>query len=488
MKNDKRKAARSSRAQSTKQATAVPWKLHVQNDTGNAERLLKLHGKDMLWVRVLNAWVCWDGTRWVIDNTGIAERFAMNVVTRMRSEAEAMREHDEQKADRLLGWATRCGEAHKLAAMLRVARAFKGMTVTLDQFDSHPELLAFADKTVELSSNGTLTAREHRREDFITRMIPTDYAPKAKAPTWEALLKDKLPDAEVRRFFQKLMGVTVYGGNPEQMLVFAKGATNTSKSTVLEIVAEALGRDYAGTFNPSLFREKRNEAPRPDIINTILRRFLYVSELSSEWELHADVIKRMTGEDTLTARKGHGNDFLDRRPDWTAWIATNHSPTINGADKALWRRLYVIPFDVQHTRVRKGVRQRIITDEAPGVLTWVLKGWRLYCREGLNEVPAAVAESTMVLRESLSTFDRWLTACCETAAEYADTNTNLWESYRAWCSDEDVKTGGGAAFKQQMEGRFRVVRRRPKGGTDNKIRLWAGVRVRPVSVKSASRA
>ncbi len=43
----------------------------------------------------------------------------------------------------------------------------------------------------------------------------------------------------------------------------------------------------------------------------------------------------MTGEDTLTARKGHGNDFLDRRPDWTASILTDRSPTINGADKAL---------------------------------------------------------------------------------------------------------------------------------------------------------
>ena len=184
------------------------------NDTGNAQRLIETHGEDMRWVNLLGSWVCWDGSRWIIDNTGIAERFAMDVVKRMRVDAQALRLDDEAQATKLLSWATRCGEAHKLAAMLRVARSLKGMTVQLSDFDNQAHLLAFKNQTVELGQDGSATAREHRREDRITRMVPSDYTPRAKAPSWERLLKEKLPDADVRRFLQKLLGVTLLGGNP----------------------------------------------------------------------------------------------------------------------------------------------------------------------------------------------------------------------------------------------------------------------------------
>ena len=70
-----------------------------------------------------------------------------------------------------------------------------------------------------------------------------------------------------------------------------------------------------------------------------------------------------------------------------------------------------------------------------------------------GDVPFVVAEATRwCCGISLSPFDRWLTACCDLAAEHEDSNENLWESYKAWCIGKDVKTGGGAAFKQQIEG------------------------------------
>ena len=122
--------------------------------------------------------------------------------------------------------------------------------------------------------------------------------------------------------FRNCSGSLCSAATPEQMLVFAKGATNTSKSH--------RPRDCRRGSGPGLRRYVQPlPVPREAKRGTTTRHHqhhpasvpLRFRAVFGVGRLHADVIKRMTGEDTLTARKGHGNDFLDRRPDWTASIA-----------------------------------------------------------------------------------------------------------------------------------------------------------------------
>ena len=56
--------------------------------------------------------------------------------------------------------------------------------------------------------------------------------------------------------------------------------------------------------------------------------------------------KQLAGDDTVTARKLYSEEF-EFKPEFKLWIATNHKPIIRGTDTGIWRRIHIIPFNVQ---------------------------------------------------------------------------------------------------------------------------------------------
>jgi phage/plasmid-associated DNA primase len=72
-------------------------------------------------------------------------------------------------------------------------------------------------------------------------------------------------------------------------------------------------------------------------------RFILASETSNSARLDEALIKELTGGDTLTGAKLHGDSF-DFSPTHTIWLACNHLPAIKDETVAMWSRVKVIPF------------------------------------------------------------------------------------------------------------------------------------------------
>ena len=62
--------------------------------------------------------------------------------------------------------------------------------------------------------------------------------------------------------------------------------------------------------------------------------------------INEGLLKQLTGDDTVTARKLYGDEF-EFKPEFKLWMATNHKPVIRGTDTGIWRRIHMIPFTVQ---------------------------------------------------------------------------------------------------------------------------------------------
>jgi hypothetical protein len=63
--------------------------LHLTDD-GNATRLLKLHGEDLLYVFPWKSWVAFDGRRWIVHAEDAVQRWVRDVPTDLRDEAAAV--------------------------------------------------------------------------------------------------------------------------------------------------------------------------------------------------------------------------------------------------------------------------------------------------------------------------------------------------------------------------------------------------------------
>src|SRR5437867_6039937 len=94
-------------------------------------------------------------------------------------------------------------------------------------------------------------------------------------------------------------------------------------------------------------------------------------------------------------------EWLDFRPEFKLWLATNHKPVIRGTDKAIWDRIRLVPFTVRipDAEQDKALGEKLRA-ELPGILRWVVDGCLAWQRDGLG-MPAEVQEATATYRAEM---------------------------------------------------------------------------------------
>ncbi|MDE6666597.1 MAG: DNA primase, partial [Ruminococcus sp.] len=123
--------------------------------------------------------------------------------------------------------------------------------------------------------------------------------------------------------------------------------------------------------------------------------------------LNEGLLKQLTGDDMITARKLYGDEF-EFRPEFKLWMATNHKPTIRGTDLGIWRRIHIIPFSVTipECAVDKNLSQKLM-QELPDILAWIADGYKLWKMEGLRK-PKVIEDAVEEYRNEMDVISAFL--------------------------------------------------------------------------------
>lgn len=490
---------------------------YTRNDDGNANHLRDMTGDTLLWCEGYKSWMVWheEDQVWDPDRHNLALARARMVGPRIVAAAgklydmaDTMEEGDKQDAVRkraydLSKWGEQAGNIGRLRAMLDVMKSYENATIPMSQFDANPALLVVKGATIELLGRGSeegIRVRESRKSDYSMHSTGLEYLPwdsikrggeaaglLSGRKAWENYLDTFLPDPELRRYVQRLLGYALYGANPERKIVFFRGPTSTGKSTILEAVSAALGK-YASPFNLSMFRDNPNEAPRPDLVHAMPKRIIISTEGDGEWHLHADMIKRITGgTDQLKVRNLFSNEWLVRDAAFVPFIGTNSSPTIQGADAALWRRLSVVPFlnQVLGQADNRSAGHHLTRDLAcrMAVLSWVVEGWIQYCRIGLDtEIPEASRLATEEFRKGVSEWHSFMAEAVTPRPGKKVLVQDLYDMYRIWGMKMDVPDRqmlGRKHFDDKLPPNGYDVKRLRKPGSQSKAHYIVGWELAP---------
>lgn len=415
-----------------------------QDDIGNGQRLRRHLGgdeTDAIWCGPLGGWHVWqkDDGLWKADPEGIqmlAE--AMDMVRAMDREAQYI--EDEKMRIKFIGFISKSSNVDKMNAAIKAMRSLRGIAVDGERFDSNLSVLHVANGVVELKMDGT-SFRDVRRDDYFRYTTGTRYVPGAQHELWEKFLDRFLPDPGIRKWAQKLAGYSLQGENPARTLVICKGKTSTGKTTFAEALRTALG-GYASTFNLSLFRASQDERPRVDVLEALPKRFIMAEEVSSAWHLHADQVKRATGNGMWEARGLFGRGYISRVPAFTPWIATNNTPTIEGSDPALMRRLRNIPFTQQVSQDEEDglYKAKLRAPEVlEAILAWAVAGWELWLEdESLTDMPPSVLEQLAEIGDTINDFQEMLAEVYDRDATAVTPFDEVYEAYQNWCAVNDV--------------------------------------------------
>jgi len=368
----------------------------------NVARFVAAYGETVAY-NPESGWYLWDGRRWVHDLDGLrVTHLATKVVERMFLEATQL---GGKAGDALHKWVTLVSRSPgQITATARLARGVPEILRGIADFDDPirtGHLLNTQNGVLDLVT-GEL--RPHRPDLLITGVVPTEWDPTAKCPTWESTLALAFDgDREMIEFVQRAMGYTLSGDVSEQCLFVCWGVNDggqNGKSTLFEGLYRTLGQDYAAMSDPEVLTGDQSAYSLASIARLRAKRYVGMNELSPGKRLNGSLVKQLTGGDTIQAKFMRMNPF-EYLPQYKVWLRANHKPSYAGEDGALRRRLLLIPFEHRIPPEKRVERREIdsrLNEERSGILAWLHRGFVEYRRQGLNP-PATVLAKTIEYHE-----------------------------------------------------------------------------------------
>lgn len=484
------------------------------SDTDNGVRLLKHFGSDLVVMAQdevsAGAWLSWTGTHWDLANGfALAKVTAQRLGSRIMMEAAHLEATPQEKrhieaAEALVGRKRSelnddqkavlgAGEAAEaaLAKRRQRRRAFAITSKNKARMDAAldcaaPRLRRSPDRfNVDTHRIACLThtlvferepdpecpdpdavrwiarcvAKEgHRRDDWITAVVPQPYDKTATAPRWRKFLADMLVDEAKRRTVQQFTGLGLLG-IPIQHLMFHYGLGANGKSVFLETVSRVLGPSLAvGLPRESIVggTERGSGGASPDIARLFGKRFVRIIEVAGNQALQEDMIKRLTGGEMISVRALY-KGYFEFQNFAKAHMSGNDFPRVDGQDNGIWRRILVVHWDQTIPEEERGdfeeVVSRFVREEGAGILNWMIEGVLDYLVNGLV-IADAVRNDTKEYRDDMDPVGEFLRACVKDDPTQRVQAHTMYEAYVSWSLANAKRAVSQTRFGKRVKASF----------------------------------
>ena len=297
--------------------------------------------------------------------------------------------------------------------------------------DTDPYLLGTDNGVIELKT-GLL--RPARPEDRVTKSVGYAIPPDGygDVDAVDAVFRQIYPVESERHFFQLYGGYCLLGNCRAKgfMCLTDRRDGDNAKSTVVSLLAQALGDDYTSRGKDDLLYETRYATGLNQHNSGWIafhgKRLAIMEELKTTRTLDTDLLKELTGGETKRVVRAAGSQRNWDMP-WTAKLITifneGRMPKLDTDDGAFAKRLIVMPHRAlfcktpeeferrageDHTFLADGGRIAVLTK--PALLGWFLQGLQRYWSSGHVEfqVPSSCTQWTQDLVRSQDAVVQWI--------------------------------------------------------------------------------
>lgn len=290
--------------------------------------------------------------------------------------------------------------------------------------NTNPNLMGIDGGIVECT-NEYAVLREGKPEDYCTMASTVKLNPKFSwnHPQVRKVMKwmgQVFVDEPMMTYFLVLMAACLRSKNVNKLLGVLTGMGDNSKSMIKKWI-EAMFGPYSVTFPSYIFTEKSKKGPSPELVAAKFAKICFCTEPASDSHMQAEHIKSHTGMDRMRGRNNYENggefDVM-----YTLFFMCNSIPIITGIDKAVMKRLKIVPFestwalDAPSSEEEQYKLRRFKVDfnfeaqipHLAGAGLWVLiQYFAEYMKEGLKE-PPTVGKATRRYFKENDLYDRFI--------------------------------------------------------------------------------
>lgn len=433
-------------------------RLYTYDDTGNAYRFRDAYSSEIKYDHINKIWMIWSGQRWCEDQTGEIKRRADELLERMRKEADPGGDNAVNETLMKHIRRTRFSKAKK--AMIEETQHLPGIPILPNELDRYKDALNVKNGIVDLKT-GKL--RPHDRRLKMSLLADVDYIEGAACPLWLKFLDEITKgDKELQLYIQRMVGYFLTGSTAEQCLFFLYGTGSNGKSTFVNMVSSLFGDYTKNAQADTIMRVDRgnSSAARSDIARLKSVRLVTTSEPSGGCVLDEALVKTMTGEDVITARRLYREEF-QFRPEFKIVMATNVKPIIKHSDHGIWRRVRMLPFEAQIADDKKDIHlaEKLLA-EKPGIFQWALRGAVDWYREGMPDCVLVDAANEEYRRE-MDKMKQFVEDCIVQEKGCSIPSGRIYAVYRAWCSERGERyPASQSKFSLDLQDNYHFFKRK----------------------------
>lgn len=297
--------------------------------------------------------------------------------------------------------------------------------------------------TLEVHSDGTLTKREHRSDDFFRYVLPYWYDENAECPMWHAFLDKVMPEKEMQQLLAEYVGYCFTKDlKLEKMAVFF-GTGSNGKSVTLDIIRELLGISNVSVESLSALTiddEKRGQ---------IEGKLANIST-ESDGKLDFAKLKQMVSGEAITIRELYKGTRMMTQ--YAKFFTSFNTLPSTEYTYGYFRRWLLFPFSVTIPDEEQDVNlTKKLCGELSGILNWVLTALKDLIERHAFVVSPKCTEALNDYKRSANSAATFFHDKCE-ITEKAEMKLNeLYNAYSTYCKEEDMNRLGKKRFQEVIK-------------------------------------
>jgi len=386
-------------------------------------RLVNKYAPDLRHATGLGFMV-WDGKRWKRDKNLVMVTNMIGHLHPMLLQEAGAEGQGGTRQKKILRFRDLLGSRGRIDAVITLLSRHPEIQADPEDFDG------FRGDYKLVFNNGVLDLRtkeltDHRKEDFLTVLIPVEWMPGGTCPTFEQTINWALgADAELIRDLQVELGSALSGADLDRLTILWGAEGDNGKSSILEAIADAIGSDYCQSISTEALMEKSNPNFKWSALASMrAARFVTASESSEDDKLALAIAKQLTGGDRISCKHMRGDHF-SYRPRFRLILRTNILPKVDGIEQTIWKRLSPIPFDNQIPKDALKPRPEVdalFREERLGIIRWLVEGAYRSHQSGALRLDRyeskKIADLHKTWRQTSSPVWAFITDHCETGSQ-----------------------------------------------------------------------